>query len=494
MKSSKRITKAFIASVSFGAVALFFAGNSGAVLAQAGGVNTISAADKAQGAKANPGLLAEYGGRMTGPQANYVESVGQAIALQSGLGNARSEFTVALLNSPVNNAFAIPGGYIYISRQLAALMNNEAELAGVLGHEVGHVAARHSTKRQQAATRNSVLGTLGAVLSGALLGDNAFGQLGQRVFAQGSQLLTLQFSRSQELQADGLGVTYLRRAGYDPRAMATVLESLGRQTALEAQLRGSNSDTPAWASTHPDPASRVRDALNLAGSNATGKTNRDALLNGINGLIYGDDPKQGIVDGLTFRHPDLGIAFEAPAGFTVVNGTSAVSISGQSGKAQFGTAAFNGNLDTYVASIFAGLTEKGQARIAPQSLESATVNGLKARYGVVRTQGTSGQVDVAVFAYEVSGKAYHFLAITQAGNAGVFNPMFRSMRRLSSTEAGKVKPRRLQVVSVKSGDTVRSLAARMAYTDAPLDRFLVLNGLRADSQVVPGQRIKIVTY
>jgi predicted Zn-dependent protease len=468
---------------------------SGAVQAAVEGVNAISSADKAQGAKANPGLLAEFGGRMTGPQASYVENVGKTIALQSGLGDARSDFTVALLNSPVNNAFAIPGGYIYVTRQLTALMNNEAELAGVLGHEVGHVAARHSAKRQRAATRNSIIGAIGGLLSGVLLGDNSFGQLGQRVFSQGTQLLTLQFSRTQELEADGLGITYLRRAGYDPRAMATVLESLARQTALEAQLRGSGAEVPAWASTHPDPASRVRDALTRAGANATGTTNRDAFLSNIDGLVYGDDPKQGIVEGRKFTHPVLRLSFEAPAGYYLVNGSGSVSISGQSGKAEFASAAYNGNLDAYVAAVFATLSESGQARIEPQSLESTSVNGLAVRYGVARAQGSSGPLDVAVFAYDFGGgKAYHFLTITQAGNAGVFNSMFRSMRRLSAAEAAQVKSRRLTVVTARAGDTVRSLAGRMAYADSPLERFLVLNGLQADARIEPGQKVKIVTY
>ncbi|VWX51226.1 M48 family metalloprotease [Novosphingobium sp. 9U] len=455
----------------------------------------ISPADKAQGAKAHPELVAEFGGKLSGPQASYVEGVGKTIALQSGLGNARSDFTVTLLNSSVNNAFAIPGGYVYVTRQLTALMNNEAELAGVLGHEVGHVAARHSAKRQQAATRNSVLGALGSVLAGAVLGDSGFGRLGQQVFSQGSQLLTLKFSRTQELEADNLGITYLRRAGYDPRAMATVLESLARQNALDSQLRGSGAEVPQWASTHPDPASRVRTALTRAGAGATGLTNRDKFLAGIDGLTYDDDPHQGLVEGRKFTHPDLRVSFEAPDGFYLVNSTKSVSISGQSGKAEFGSAAFDGNLDRYVASVFAGLTSSNSAQVSPQTLESATVNGIPARYGVARAQTSSGTVDVTVFAYDFGGgKAYHFSAITQAGNAGVFNSMFRSVRRISTAEAGAVKPRRLAVVTVKAGDTVQSLAARMAYRDAPVDRFLVLNGLQPDARLTPGQKIKIVTY
>lgn len=223
-----------------------------------GTVQAISAKDKQEGAKYHPQLLQEFGGAVQGPQANYVTAVGRKIAVQSGLSNAQNDFTVTLLNSSVDNAFAIPGGYVYTTRQLVALMNNEAELAGVLGHEVGHVAARHSAKRQSTATRNQVIGVLGAVLSGVLLGNSQFGQLLQQGFMQGSQLLTLKFSRTQENEADRLGIEYLRRAGYDPRAMSTVLASLAAQNALSVRLMGSQENrVPEWASTHPDPAARV---------------------------------------------------------------------------------------------------------------------------------------------------------------------------------------------------------------------------------------------
>lgn len=463
--------------------------------AKAPGVYAISAADKSQGAKAHPELLAEFGGALTGPQASYVEQVGKRIAVQSGLSNATGDFTVTLLNSPVNNAFAIPGGYIYVTRQLTALMNDEAELAGVLGHEVGHVAARHSAQRQKAAQRNQILGVLGSVLAGAVLGDNAFGQFGQKLFSQGSQLLTLKFSRSQELQADQLGITYLKRAGYDPRAMASVLESLARQNALEAQLRGSSNQTPEWASTHPDPASRVRSAMTYAGSATAGTTNRDTFLTRIDGLVYGDDPKQGVVDGRKFTHPTLRFAFEAPDGFFMVNGTQAVTISGSSGKAQFSGGKLTGSLESYITNVFAGLTESNQGRITPSSIERTTVNGITAAYGVARVQQSGGAVDVVVFAYDFgNGQAYHFVALTQAGGADVFTPMFRSLRRISAADAGTVKPRMLRVQTVKQGDTVRSLSVKMAYADAPLDRFLVLNGLSAESKLTPGQKIKVVTY
>lgn len=483
--------------------AMLLAGAGGLVLAAcavpgspvgaANEVTSISASDKQQGAKAHPQLLSEFGGAITGPQATYVEGVGKTIALQSGLGNARSDFTVTLLNSPVNNAFAIPGGYVYVTRQLVALMNNEAELAGVLGHEVGHVAARHASKRESAATRNTILGVLGSVLAGAVLGNSALGQLGQKLFSTGSQLLTLKYSRAQESEADSLGVTYLRRAGYDPRAMGTVLASLAAQTALDTQLSGSTDKVPEWASTHPDPASRVKAALTLAGAGARGQTNRDMFLTRVDGLTYGDDPKQGVVDGRKFVHPAYRLAFQAPAGFYLVNGTRAVSISGQTGKGEMSTAAYSGDLGAYVKTVFAGLSD--QQRLVPESIRTTTVNGIPAAYGMVRSNTDEGARDVVVFAYAWSqNQAFHFTTISQAGQAAAFEPMFNSMRRISIGEAGAVRARKLAVVTVRKDDTLQSLARRMAYDDRPLDRFLVLNGLEATSRLVPGTRVKLIVY
>ena len=454
----------------------------------------ISQNEAQQGAEAHPQLLAEFGGAMTGSQAQYVETVGQNIAVQSDLANARGSFTVSLLNSPVNNAFAIPGGYIYTTRQLVSLMNNEAELAGVLGHEVGHVAARHSQRRQQAAQRNSILGVLGAIASQALLGGTGLGQQLGQLSLQGSQLLTLKFSRSQELEADRLGIDYLNRAGYDTRAMSTVLASLAAQNSLDAQLMGrDNARLPEWASTHPDPASRVQNALSVAQQTGGtgGVTNRDTFLTRIDGILYGDDPQQGVVEGRDFIHPDLRLQFTAPQGFYMVNGTRAVTISGQSGKAQFSLGPYDGNLQTYVGNVFNALSEQQQVR--PASIQTTTVNGLPAAYGTARVNSGDQNLDVTVFAYEFANdRAYHFLALTPAGQSGTFNSMFSSMRKISATEAANVIPRHVDVVTVGSRDTVRTLAAKMAYSNAQEARFRVLNGLSSNEEVRAGQKVKIV--
>ena len=452
----------------------------------------ISQSEAQQGAEAHPQLLAEFGGAMTGPQAAYVEQIGKNVAVQSGLGNARDSFTVSLVNSSVNNAFAIPGGYVYTTRQLVTLMNNEAELAGVLGHEVGHVAARHSQRRQQAAQRNSILGVLGAIASNVLLGNSGLGNTLSNAFQQGSQLLTLKFSRSQELEADELGIRYLSQAGYDPTAMSTVLRSLALQNSLDAQLQGRNASIPAWASTHPDPASRVSTAAQKASGLPGNVTNRDTFLSRIDGLLYGDDPKQGVIEGQNFIHPELRFRFAAPNGFYMVNSTRAVGINGQSGQAQLTTASYSGNLDSYIRSAFAALGGNNQ-QLAPASIQQTTVNGLKAAYGTARVNNGSSQVDVTVFAYEFApNQAFHFQAVTSAGNANVFNAMYQSMRRISTTEAAQVIPREIDVVTVQRGDTVATLARRMAYDNAQEQRFRVLNGLGTSDAVQAGQKVKLV--
>jgi predicted Zn-dependent protease len=237
----------------------------------------------------------------------------------------------------------------------------------------------------------------------------------------------------------------------------------------------------------------VRAALVRAGTNPRGLTNRDVFLTRIDGLTYGDDPAQGVVDGRNFIHPAFRLAFQAPVGFSMSNGAKAVSISGQSGKGELTSAAYNGDLDAYVRTVFSGLST--QQQIAPDSVQTTTVNGIKASYGTKRVNSGGTPVDVIVFAYEFGpSQAFHFTTISQAGQATQFDPMFRSVRRISASEAATVKARKLRVTTVRSGDTIQAMAARMAYSDNPTQRFLVLNGLAAGTRLVPGQKVKLVVY
>ena len=443
----------------------------------------------------HPKLLEEFGGAETGPRASYVDSVGRRVASFSGVAPGQYRFTV--LNSAVENAFASPGGYVYITRQLMALMDNEAELAFALGHEVGHVAGNHAQARESYSRRSSVLGVLGAIL-GSVVG----GGLGSAVAEMSqsrAQLATLSFSRNQEYQADTLGMRYMIGAGYDPVGASGVLAAITRATALEARAQGRDSrQTPEWASTHPLGQNRVQNALTAArqtGRLGTGLRNRDQFLSQLEGVYVDDDPAQGVIEGRTFTHPDLRIFFAVPQGYLMQNGTTEVAISGSAGKALFSGGRYNGSLENYTSLVLQQLAGN-QVRLMGGQVQRTNINGIPAAYTTARANTSSGSVDVSVFAYQWNpNTVYHFVMLTRGGaGVGPFVPMVQSIRRVTNAEAAAIRPRIINVVTVRPGDTVQSLASRMAYRSFQLDRFLSLNNLAANSRLVPGQRVKLVVY
>jgi predicted Zn-dependent protease len=450
-----------------------------------------------QAAQQHPQLIQEFGGEETGARGAYVKSVGQRIAAATGSGG----YTITTLNSPVMNAFAVPGGYVYITRQLLGLMNDEAELASVLGHEVGHIAARHSERRQSATMRNGLLGALGQILVGAVAGNSGLGQLLAQGIGQGTQALTATFSQKQEFEADELGIRYLASAGYDPLASASLLASLGAATSLEARAAGRNDErsVPSWSRTHPLSEDRVRRSTQRAqatGRAGSGMRNRDQFMNQVNGLLVDDDPRQGIVEGRNFLHPDLRLGFSVPQGYGMQNGARAVTVSGANGQAQFSTGQFNGNLGSYIGQVFQSVAGQQAAQMQIPQPRSTTINGIPAAYTTARTQTQQGVVDVTVVAYQWdSNTAYHFVMLTRGGSGmGPFGPMISSLRRLSANEAAAIRPRRIDVVTVRAGDTIQSLASRMAYSDLQVERFMTLNGIRGNAALRPGDKMKIVVY
>jgi predicted Zn-dependent protease len=393
------------------------------------------------------------------------------------------------LNSPVENALSVPGGYVYVTRQLLGLMDNESELAFALGHETGHIAANHAHARQAYAERQNVLGVLGAIFGGF------FGN----AISQRAQLSNLSFSRDQEYQADTLSLRYMIAAGYDPAGGPGILAALARQAALESRIQGrTNRQTPEWASTHPLSENRMQRALAEAratGRLGTGVTNRDRFLAEIDGETGDDDPQQGIVDGPVFTHPDLRIQFQVPPGYLMSNGTTAITIKGSAGQAQFSGGRFSGGLETYILAVFRDLVGERPQVAIPQP-QRTSVNGMPAAFTTAHVETSSGVVDVSVIAYQWDADhIYHFVMITQGGaGIGPFVPMANSLRRISPAEAAAIRPRIIDVVTVGPGDSVQSLASRMAYRDFKLDRFLVLNGLAANSRLAPGQKVKLIVY
>jgi len=454
--------------------------------------------DVQEAARQHAEVVEEFGGAETGPRAAYVEGVGRRVAAYSGTANAGQVYHFTTLDSAVENAFAVPGGYVYLTRQLMGIMNDESELAFVVGHETGHIAANHAQARKSAANTNAILGVLGQVL-GAVVGGPAFGGLISQGAQQFSKMRLLSFTRDQEYQADVLGIRYMTAAGYDPSGSATMLSQIAQATALEARIQGDqNRSTPEWASTHPLSENRAAQATQIArqtGRVGVGLRNRDAFLAQIKGMIVDDDPAQGVIDGRIFTHPDLHLTFAVPAGFLMQNSTRRVSIQGSAGQAEFRGGQFNGSMEDYVSRVLQGLTE-GRVQLQLGPMQRATVNGIPAAYVVGRANTSSGGLDVGVFAYQWDQNTiYHFLTLTRAGQGlAPFASMVDSFRRISPAEAAAIRPRVIDIVTVGRGDTIQSLGNRMAYRDFRVDRFLALNGLAANSPLVPGQKVKLVVY
>lgn len=470
------------------------------------GPQAISPDDRATGGKAHPDMLSEYGGAYSGPQSAMVRRVGLKVAGQSGISNVERDFTFTLLNSPVENAFAIPGGYVYTTRALLALMNNEDELAFVLGHETGHIAARHSAKRQQVAQRSTLLGALGQAVLGSVLGGGAMGQIGSQIGQAGINRLVvghvMAYSRGEEFEADDLGAVYMQKAGYSPAYASTMLSSLAAQTGLEANLAGNARTTPGWAMSHPNPEARVTRALARAremgvGAPAGSRANETFLLS-LKGMIYDDDPEQGVIEGQTFTYTPDRLRFTVPGGYGMSNGLDAVTISAKgsqvAGQARF-TGAYKGNLNAALRAAFTAIAKDGQ--VGEIKGTPGTINGLSTLSATARGSNGATAMDLTVVAIAVAPeRAYAFTVIQPAGRGlGDLAPLVNGFRRITPAEAAAIRPRIVDVARVGPGDTVATMAARMAYTDNAAQRFLVLNGLSPETtRLTPGSMVKLVVW
>lgn len=448
---------------------------------------SVTQNDRATAARSHPQILQQFGGAIEGPLATYVSGVGERVAAAAGV---PGQCTFSVVNTDVVNAFAVPGCYIYITRGLLAIMNSEDELASVLGHEVGHVVSDHAARRQNTAA----MAGIGAILAGVLTGS---GQIAQAA-GQVGQLYAFNYSRDQEFESDDLGVRYLAATGYNPFAAADMLHALGTNDALTARTSNREASAiPAWARTHPLSADRVTRATAHAQAAGASRDNPPenvrAYLQAVNGMIYGDDPAQGFVNGRTFAHPGMRITFEAPQGASLTNTPQAVVVRGQNLQAQFAGGALQGDLETYANNALRQVIGQAPAQIGQP--QRSTTHGLETVSILGHAQAQQGQVlDVSVVAYRIGDRAYHFVSITPQGGMNAINPMTSSFRQLSAQEAGALRARQLSLVTVGARDTAQSLANRMAYDDYRLERFLALNGLESASDLRAGQIVKLVTF
>ncbi|MCB9991639.1 MAG: M48 family metalloprotease [Rhodospirillales bacterium] len=415
----------------------------------------------------------------------YINKVGQTVAQNTERPDVQYKFF--LLDDSMVNAFALPGGYVYVTRGLLAQANSEAELAAVLGHEVGHITGRHSAERYS----RGVVTSLGAmVLSAALDSPTA-----TQAASIGSDLFMKSYSRGQEHEADALGIRYLSRAGYRPDAMTGFLQSLNDYTTLEGRINGNSRPDVDWFSTHPLTADRVQQTVGLAGQYpANGNLGRDEYLSKIDGLIYGESAKHGFVRGNSFYHTEMGFMFSAPEGFTLNNQPSQVIATDNKGAVILFDAAANPQ-NLLPAQYLTQVWMKGEPL---GDVETININGKSAATASFngKVGNTAATIRIVAIQWNPNTFFRFQMAIPQNASAALVEELKRttySLRALTAAEKQSIKPYRIRIVTAKAGDTVASLARRMPYTTYQEERFRTLNALRQGEGVAAGQRYKLIT-
>ncbi|WP_377293571.1 M48 family metalloprotease [Rhizobium sp. SG2393] len=435
----------------------------------------------ALGAREHPRIVASYGGEYKDAKTErLVARIAGALTAVSE--NPLQSYRITILNSPAINAFALPGGYLYVTRGLLALANDASEVAAVLSHEMGHVTANHGIERQQ---REEAEMIASRVVSEVLSSDLA----GKQALARGKLRLAA-FSRQQELQADVIGVRMLGEAGYDPYAAARFLDSMAaysRFTAVDPE----SDQSLDFLSSHPNAPQRVelarRHARAFGQEGQVGDRGRDYYLDGIDGLLYGDSPEEGYVRGQTFLHSRLGIRFDVPEGFRIDNKAEAVLATGPNDVA----IRFDGVPDTQGQSLAAYIASGWVTGLQPETIRPIRVNGLEA--ATARASADRWDFDVTVV--RLGQRIYRFLTAVPKGSPALqptAEALRLSFRQMTPAEAASVKPLRVRVLTAGPGDTIATLAGRMMGTDRKLDLFRLINAMTLTSTVKPGDRVKII--
>ena len=410
----------------------------------------------------------------------FVRGIGEDLAARSERPQLPWSFKV--VDDPVVNAFALPGGFIFVTRGILASLNSKAELAGVLGHEIGHVTARHSASqlsRQQ-------LQQIGLGVGAAVSSDFASAA---GVLSAGFQLLNLRYSRGDESQSDELGVRYMSRAGYDPNALLSVFQTL----ALAA---GGGGRLPEWQSTHPNPENReakIRELVASSGQNYSGYTSgRDEYLLRLDGLVYGVNPREGFFEGGLFRHPNLAFAMDFPPGWNTANQRSQVAaVAGdESAIVVLTSASEQGSLD---AAVRAFLGQNGISGSAPRR---TTVHGLEAREASFEARTDQGRLRGTVLFVGHGGTLFRILGYAFSSRwldheSGVIGSV-RSFRAERDPEVLGIEPARLEIVRLPSRMTFREFTEAHPST-IEAEKLADLNRRTLDEALEAGTLVKRVT-
>ncbi|MEX0406119.1 M48 family metalloprotease [Aquibium sp. LZ166] len=429
----------------------------------------------------HPRILATYGGEYSDPKLERM--VAKVVgSLTVAAGNPDQTYQITILNSPNVNAFALPGGFLYVTRGLLALANDSAELAAVIAHEMGHVTANHGVQRQQKEAEEQLASR---VVSDVL----SESQIARAAVVRG-KLRLAQFSRNQELEADAVGIKTIGNAGYDPFSAARFLQSMASYADFRS-VSGATDASLDFLASHPNAPQRIELAQRHArqfGAPGVGTRDRDSFLEGVDGMLFGDTPEEGYVRGRAFLHPTLGVTFTVPEGFVIDNSASAVTAAGPGDVAiRFdGVALDRGiTLENYLRSGWV-------AGLDPASVRATSINGQDAAVALAGADGW--QFHIAVI--RAGGQVYRLLTAAPAKD-NTLQPaaqsVLASFKVLSEAEKRSLKPLRVRVVTVKPGETLGMLAARMKGVGRAFDLFRLLNALPPGGTVSTGDKVKIIT-
>jgi predicted Zn-dependent protease len=444
----------------------------------------MSSADElAMGQQTNPQILQTYGKYDDPELSRYVAELGRRVGALSHQPDLA--YNIQVLDSPVVNAFAVPGGYVYLTRGILAYINDEAELAGVVAHEIGHIAARHSAQQYSKAQFAQLGLGLGSVLSKTFRKYAGVAQVGVG-------LLFASFSRSDEREADALGVEYSAKAGYDTNHMANLFVSLERLNPGEGQ-----GGLPGWFSTHPNPENRIaaikEDTLVWREkiSQTRFAVNRDQYLKQIDGIVFGEDPRQGYVEGSVFYHPELRFQFPVPSGWKVNNTASQVQMINQD---QNAVILFSMAPEKTPSSAADAFLKESQAVVAKS--ESAKVNGMQAHRIISDVTTEQGVIRVMSYFIQKGQTVYAFLGYTEqsrfSGYSSVFEQTMGRFNNLTDSRKINVKADRLDVKRTTSQGSLRQALQRFGEPANQGEALAIINGMKLDDAVAGNTYLKVV--
>jgi len=429
-------------------------------------------------------ILAAYNGAYEDPK---LEALLTEVAAKLVAASEQPEvhYRITILNSAAINAFALPNGQLYVTRGLIGLANDSSELASVLAHEMSHVIARHAAIREDQARQAALISrVVQDVLSDPETGALALAK---------SKIALASFSRTQEFEADAMGIGMAARADFDPYGAARFLTSMGRNAELKSNPGQARIDprAPDFLSSHPATPERIKNAQTNArqiGAPGSGERDKPDYLAALDGMVYGEDPSEGFVRGRRFLHPRLGFTFLAPEGFVLDNTAQAVlgvkEDGGQALRLDVVRVPAEQTLADYLNS---GWIESIDAK----SVEDVTINGLPAATATAK----GDQWVFRLYAVRFGSDVYRFIFASKHAGAEIdrtFRESVNTFRRMSLAESRAAKPLHIKIVTVEPGETVERLARQMAVGAHPLERFRVLNGLAANGRVNPGELVKIV--